>query len=106
MGGSAQAQIHAQLILRTARGESPADAVSGARFVVGGLEPGGRADLVLAEPGCGPDAERAWAAAGQDAHRLAELDEETGHAQLIRIGADGALRAASDPRADGAALAG
>lgn len=106
MGGSAQAQIHAQLILRTARGEAPADAVTAPRFVVGGLEPGGRADLVLAEPGCGEAAEQAWAAAGQDVHRLGELDEDTGHAQVIRIGSDGALRAASDPRADGAALAG
>jgi gamma-glutamyltranspeptidase/glutathione hydrolase len=105
MGGSAQAQIHAQLILRTARGEAPADVLMAPRFVVGGLEPGGRADLVLAEPGCDA-AERAWAAAGQDVHRLGELDEETGHAQLIRIGSDGTLRAASDPRADGAALAG
>jgi gamma-glutamyltranspeptidase/glutathione hydrolase len=105
MGGSAQAQIHAQLILRTARGEAPADVLAAPRFVVGGLEPGGRADLVLAEPGCAA-AEQAWAAAGHDVHRLGELDEETGHAQLIRIGGDGSLRAASDPRADGAALAG
>ena len=58
MGGSAQAQIHAQLILRTARGEAPADAVTAPRFVVGGLEPGGRADLALAEPGCGEAADR------------------------------------------------
>ena len=107
MGGSAQAQIHAQLLLRTARGEAPADAVSAPRFVVGGLEPGGQADLVLAEGRLRRAAERAaWAAAGSDVHRLGELDEETGHAQLIRIGAEGALRAATDPRCDGAALAG
>ena len=41
MGGSAQAQIHAQLLLRTARGEAPADAVAAPRFVVGGLGVGG-----------------------------------------------------------------
>jgi gamma-glutamyltranspeptidase/glutathione hydrolase len=106
MGGSAQAQIHAQLQLRTARGEAPADVLQAARFVVGGLEPGGPADLVLAEPGCGAAAEAAWSAAGMDVRRLRELDEETGHAQLIRIGTDGTMRAASDPRCDGAALAG
>ena len=94
MGGSAQAQIHAQLLLRTARGEAPADAVAAPRFVVGGLGVGGHTDMVLAEGRCG-DAERAaWSAAGFEVHRLADFDEEAGHAQMIRIGAEGAFRVA------------
>lgn len=106
MGGSAQPQIHAQLLLRRAAGESPADAIEGPRFIVGGLELGGPADLVLAEGRCSPEARAAWAAAGHVVHDLADLDEETGHAQLIAIGGDGAFRVATDPRCDGAALAG
>ncbi len=106
MGGSAQAQIHAQLLLRTAAGEAPADAVAAPRFVVGGLGVDGPADQVLAEGRCG-DAERAaWSTAGFDVHALADFDEEAGHAQMIRIGAEGAFRVATDPRCDGAALAG
>ena len=107
MGGSAQAQIHAQLLLRTARGEAPADAVAAPRFVVGGLGVGGHD-----RPWCWPRdgaaiAERAaWSAAGFEVHALADFDEEAGHAQMIRIGAEGAFRVATDPRCDGAALAG
>ncbi len=106
MGGSAQAQIHAQLMLRTTRGEAPADAVSAPRFVVGGLGVGGQADIVLAEGRCGQEERDAWAAAGFEVRELADFDEEAGHAQMIRIGAEGAFRVASDPRCDGAALAG
>jgi oxamate amidohydrolase len=106
MGGSAQAQIHAQLMLRTARGEAPADAVAAPRFVVGGLGIGGPAETVLAEGRFG-DAERgAWSSAGFEVQDLADFDEEAGHAQMIRIGAEGAFRVATDPRSDGAALAG
>ena len=66
MGGSAQAQIHAQLILRTARGEAPADAVTAPRFVVGGLEPAAGPTSCSPSAGCGEAAEHAaWAAAGQ-----------------------------------------
>lgn len=106
MGGSAQAQIHAQLILRTARGEAPADAVAAPRFVVGGLGVGGETDQVLAEGRCGDHERAAWSAAGFEVQQLADFDEEAGHAQMIRIGAEGAFRVATDPRSDGAALAG
>jgi gamma-glutamyltranspeptidase len=106
MGGSAQAQIHAQLLLRTARGEAPADAVSAPRFVVGGLGVGGQTDMVLAEGRCGEPERAAWSRAGFEVQQLADFDEEAGHAQMIRIGAEGAFRVATDPRCDGAALAG
>ncbi len=45
-------------------------------------------------------------AAGFEVQQLADFDEEAGHAQMIRIGAEGAFRVATDPRCDGAALAG
>jgi gamma-glutamyltranspeptidase/glutathione hydrolase len=106
MGGSAQAQIHAQLMLRTARGEAPADAVTAPRFVLGGLGIGGPAEMVLAEGRCGAEERAAWSAAGFEVQQLADFDEEAGHAQMIRIGAEGAFRVATDPRCDGAALAG
>ncbi len=106
MGGSAQAQIHAQLMLRTARGEAPADAVAAPRFVVGGLGVGDSTDTVLAEGRCGEPERAAWQRAGFEVQQLADFDEEAGHAQMIRIGAEGAFRVATDPRCDGAALAG
>lgn len=106
MGGSAQAQIHAQLLLRTTRGEAPADAVAAPRFIVGGIGVGGPADQVLAEGRCGADERAAWAGAGFDVQALADFDDDAGHAQMIRIGAEGAFRVATDPRSDGAALAG
>jgi gamma-glutamyltranspeptidase/glutathione hydrolase len=106
MGGSAQAQIHAQLLLRTARGEAPADAVAAPRFAVGGLGVGGPAETVLAEARCGDPERAAWAGAGFEVQELAAFDEEAGHAQMIRIGAEGAFRVATDPRCDGSALAG
>ena len=45
-------------------------------------------------------------AAGFPVTRLTDLNREVGHAQLILVHDDGRLSAGSDPRADGAALAG
>jgi gamma-glutamyltranspeptidase/glutathione hydrolase len=88
MGGHAQPQIHLQLLQRLLDGATPQEAIAAPRFVVAG-------DLVAAES-------PAPAGLAVDVD-LGPRSEETGHAQLIRIGADGALVAASDPRADGTA---
>jgi gamma-glutamyltranspeptidase / glutathione hydrolase len=78
MGGHAQPQIHLQLLQRLLDGATPAEAIAAPRFVVSG-------GVVEAEaPG--------------------RLSEDAGHAQLIRIDADGTFTAASDPRADGVAI--
>jgi gamma-glutamyltranspeptidase/glutathione hydrolase len=90
MGGHAQPQIHLQLLARLLDGASPQEAIAAPRFTVYG-------DLVEAEspapPGLPVDVD------------LGPRSEAVGHAQLIRIAPDGAFAAASDPRADGTALA-
>ena len=45
-------------------------------------------------------------ATGMPVELLEPVDETVGHAQYVRIGADGELEAGSDPRADGAAFVG
>jgi gamma-glutamyltranspeptidase/glutathione hydrolase len=103
MGGKAQAQIHAQLLLRLDAGLTPIEAISAPRVVVGGGGEGSPDDLVDHEPGV-PTAP--LEAAGFPLRALPALSEDTGHAQLIRVAPDGSFQVASDPRADGAAIAG
>jgi len=103
MGGHAQPQIHAQLLLRRRAGLGPQAAVSAPRFIVGDVEPG--ADILVED---GLDAarrafERAWPAAPP---LLPAGRGTVGHSHAIAVGDDGSLTAGSDPRADGAALAG
>jgi gamma-glutamyltranspeptidase/glutathione hydrolase len=103
MGGKAQPQIHAQLLLQLRDGATPAAAIAAPRWVVGGLDVGDPRDLVLAERRADGDAAQALAAAGWPIRDLPAFDESVGHAQLIRRSPDGEIDAASDPRADGAA---
>jgi gamma-glutamyltranspeptidase len=105
MGGRAQPQIHAQLLLRLAAGASPADALVAPRWVVGELDAGSRNDVVLLEASAPASVQRALPGAGMDVEMLGDLDEQVGHAQIVRVEA-GRFEAATDPRADGAAAAG
>jgi gamma-glutamyltranspeptidase len=105
MGGKAQPQIHTHLLLNLDAGRSPAEALAAPRWVVGSLLTEEGVDLVLAERGVPSPALDSIATAGLRIVTLGELDEEVGHGQLVRRGADGELRAATDPRADGEARA-
>lgn len=97
MGGKAQPQIHAQLLLRLLAGEAPAHALARPRWVV---ETDGDRPVAAIEPGVAAEA-RAAIAERMDVVDLHELDESTGHAHLVAV--DGSsLDAASDPRSDGA----
>jgi gamma-glutamyltranspeptidase len=99
MGGHAQPQIHAQLLLRRRAGADAQAAVSAPRFIVGDAEPGAAIALEV-----GLDA--AWAAfAGSGAAPVAVPPGSglTGHSHAIAVRADGSFDAGSDPRADGAA---
>ena len=105
MGGRAQPQILAQVLVRLLdHGAGPEAAVSAPRWVVpdGGVaEPGD----IVAEPEAAAAMDRSGALPG---HRLIVLDshaEDTGHAQAV-VAAEGSLTAGSDPRADGTAAAG
>lgn len=103
MGGQAQPQIHAQLLTRALdEGRDPWEAVEAPRWVLGRLESGATAETVFVEARAANSSTfEGWSVAG-----LKDFDEEVGHAQLILVGATGALEAASDPRSDGASAAG
>jgi len=101
MGGTAQPQIQAEVLGRILDlGMSPEDALHEPRWVVGGLELGTPPDTVNIESRLAALAPR-FSAHGMPTHLLGAWDEEVGHAQLIAIGDDGELVAATDPRADG-----
>jgi gamma-glutamyltranspeptidase/glutathione hydrolase len=102
MGGRAQAQIHAQLLLAARDGCSPADAVRAPRWIVGTLDEAGTAKVV-AERDVSARATASIAAAGFSVETIGVLHEEVGHAQAVRADGDGFL-AGSDPRADGSAV--
>ncbi len=101
MGGKAQPQIHLQLLLRTLRSESAADALAAPRWVVGGLEEGEPTDVLHVERRAGEALLRDLARTGMPVVLLEDFDEEVGHGQLINKGAGGQMDAATDPRADG-----
>ncbi|MEX0990690.1 MAG: gamma-glutamyltransferase [Actinomycetota bacterium] len=104
MGGSAQPQIHAQMLLR--REAPPAEIVAAPRWLLGGMEPVNPHDpLVVVEPGIPDSARYALSSAGLRVEESPAADDWVGHAQLIRIDTDGTFTVGSDPRADGAAAA-
>ena len=102
MGGRAQAQIHAQLLLRRRAGDGAAVAVAAPRFVVGDLELGG-ADTTIEEDFL--PARDAFAGAAVAIATVPRWSEETGHAHAIARLPDGGFEAAADPRSDGSAAA-
>jgi gamma-glutamyltranspeptidase len=102
MGGHAQPQIHAQLLLRRRAGADAQAAVAAPRFIVGEEEPG---SAIAVEAGLDP----AWSAFVKDGAEPLAIPAGSGlagHSHAIAIGADGSLDAGSDPRADGAAVVG
>jgi gamma-glutamyltranspeptidase len=102
MGGRAQAQIHAQLLLAAREGASPAEAVGAPRWTVGTLDDGGTLEVVV-ERDVPERAVASLEAAGFAVTAVGELDEEVGHAQAIGV-ERGRFLAGSDPRADGSAV--
>jgi len=101
MGGRAQAQIHAQMLLRRQAGADVVTAVSAPRMIVGDLEAGGR-DVAVEEDFAA--ARDAFARAGVEPAVMPRLSEAAGHAHAIVPTGDGSFEAASDPRSDGAAV--
>jgi gamma-glutamyltranspeptidase/glutathione hydrolase len=106
MGGRAQPQIHTQLALHLANGAPPEIAVRRPRWVLeprrSGSDPAMRTTVAVEDDL--PEAARRRLARHFAITRLPALDDEVGHAQVVRRTDDG-LVAASDPRADGAATA-
>lgn len=104
MGGRAQPQILAQVLLQLAAGSDAVQAVSAPRLVVGDPETGGSHWVVTAERDVPEPAVRSLAHDGFDVNTVGPLSEDAGHAQLLRVSQTGVFDAASDPRADGMAV--
>jgi gamma-glutamyltranspeptidase/glutathione hydrolase len=97
MGGHAQPQIHAQMLLRRPGGA----AVVGEPRMIVNLGTAGP-EIVVEHDFEGRDA---LAGAGLEPAIVQRPSEIVGHAHAIAIGPDGAFDAASDPRSDGTAYA-
>ncbi|WP_082309354.1 gamma-glutamyltransferase family protein [Leucobacter musarum] len=103
MGGSVQPQIHTQLLLRSFAGATPQEATHAPRWIID--EPG--IDGVVRstiEENVTAEVHAAVEAAGFPLKVVPPNTEDLGHSNLIRIGPDGAVDAASDPRSDGSAI--
>jgi gamma-glutamyltranspeptidase/glutathione hydrolase len=102
MGGHAQPQIHAQLLLRRQAGAGAQAAVAAPRFIVGEEVPG---LAISVEEGF----DAAWSAFtdwGATPVAIPPGSGLAGHSHAIAIDPDGSFDAGSDPRADGAAAVG
>jgi gamma-glutamyltranspeptidase/glutathione hydrolase len=105
MGGPAHPQINGASLVRAFElGMSPQEAVAAPRWLVGGMDDA--VGLVEAEAGVPESTAELLERAGFRVTRLDADDSSVGHAHHIRLDPDGSLEAGTDPRADGAALAG
>ncbi len=103
MGGQAQPQIHAHLLLHAMSGASAIEATSAPRWVVGVQDDGDTARTVTVEADVPAAAHRALRASGFEVKTVQPRDEGLGHSNLIRVLPSG-YDAASDPRSDGSAI--
>jgi gamma-glutamyltranspeptidase len=92
MGGRAQPQIHAQVLLRLLAGARAQAAVDAPRWVV---EVDGTA---LVEESTDEVVVESLRAAGLDARPQPRMSDELGHAHAIAVAPDGSLDVGSDPR--------
>ena len=101
MGGSAQPQIHAQLLLRQLAGATPHEATHAPRWMVDEVV-GDQPPTVTAESDVPRTALDAIEAAGFALRLVPPYTEDLGHSNVIRVRPEG-YEAASDPRSDGSA---
>ena len=111
MGGRAQPQVHTHLALQLAAGASLGAATSAPRWVLGAMEAGvtSGAGVVKAERDVPAPGVRSIERAGFTVEEIEAHDDGVGHGQLVRrLPGDALLElaAATDPRADGSAVAG
>jgi gamma-glutamyltranspeptidase/glutathione hydrolase len=103
MGGDGQPQTQAALVTRVVdRGLAPQAAVEAPRWLFGRTW-GDRSRAVRLEGRFAPGVADELRRRGHDVQVVEDWSDLVGHAQLVRLGADG-LAGASDPRADGAAV--
>ncbi len=104
MGGQGQPQILTEVLLRMMAGASAADAVAGPRAVVGYQSDGCTADSVVVETDLEAAAASALAGSGLTVVDMPRHTESLGQANVVCVDPDGPITAATDPRADGAAV--
>jgi gamma-glutamyltranspeptidase/glutathione hydrolase len=104
MGGEGQPQTQAALLTRIIdRGLGPQAAVEAPRWLFGRTW-GEPSKALRLEARFRQEVGDDLAGRGHDVRMVEEWSDLMGHAHVIEICADGALRGGSDPRADGAAL--
>jgi gamma-glutamyltranspeptidase len=106
MGGRAQPQILSHVLLELAAGKDAARAVSSPRYVVGDNEAQSRYSAVTAERDVASNVLSSLGEARFSLRFVEPLDDEMGHAQVLRVSTGGVVDAASDPRSDGTAMLG
>jgi gamma-glutamyltranspeptidase/glutathione hydrolase len=106
MGGGGQPQINAMSLLRLAGVGMPAgDVLRAPRWLVGGMVVDASRPVLEAESRVPMEGLAAFEDAGFALRRLEAYSEDVGHAQLV-VATGAGFDAATDPRADGGALAG
>lgn len=103
MGGQAQPQVHAQLLLRSFAGATPAEATAAPRFSVDAQKLGDPAETLVMEADLDAAARASLDRTGFVPAPFPAHSEKLGHSNLIRVEPDGGFSAASDPRSDGSA---
>ncbi|MEV4596812.1 gamma-glutamyltransferase [Amycolatopsis sp. NPDC049253] len=103
MGGHGQPQIHAQVLLRLLAGDSPREAVSAPRWVVGARAEGQSSDTVHHEADLAAETVAELAADGFPLREVPPRTEFLGHTNVVSLAPDGTFTAGSDPRSDGSA---
>jgi gamma-glutamyltranspeptidase len=106
MGGGGQPQIDAMTLIRAFDLGMDAQAtVSAPRWLVGGMDLRNDQRMLVAEASVRDSTRVAFGSADYRVETVGHLDEDVGHAHLIRVFEDGTFEAGSDPRADGGASA-
>ena len=103
MGGSAQPQIHTQLLLHVLAGLTPAEATHAPRWMVQDPDADGRV-AIMVEEDVPEVAQASLRASGFGIKVVPATTEKLGHSNLISV-AGQKYEAASDPRSDGSAIA-
>ncbi|TSI18589.1 gamma-glutamyltransferase [Brevibacterium aurantiacum] len=106
MGGKAQAQIHARLLIHLLRGDSPSEAISRPRWVSGAKAEQDPARTITVEDDVSTELRTILSHGAEgDVRTTPEHSDSLGHANVIDLrGAK--ILAASDPRSDGSAWIG
>jgi gamma-glutamyltranspeptidase/glutathione hydrolase len=101
MGGQGQPQLQAQVLLRSFAGADPQQAVAAPRWIVGHQDTADTERTVTIESDLSAPARTALTDSRLEVKFVAPHSGLLGHANLIRVAADGTVTAGSDPRSDG-----